>query len=149
MLSGHMLLGQMSPWQLESVWDVTRNLHLKFHQNWVRNSWDIAGIEFLWVGWGGVVCKVIFKSNPTQGGIIFLVAQAPLELPHVKNENNKKNKEKVSNSNKHAIYWCHMYPLDTCYLKLVSLYLLPDTCFSINVTWHLLPDNCYLIHLAW
>ena len=24
------------------------NLHLKFHQNRVSNSWDIANIEFVW-----------------------------------------------------------------------------------------------------
>ena len=36
----------MSLWQLESVLDVPRNLRLKFHQNRVGNSWDIADIEF-------------------------------------------------------------------------------------------------------
>ena len=64
-----MLPGQMSPWQLESVLDVPRSLHLKFHQNWFSNSLDIADIEFVWVvggGGGGVVCKVIFVSNPTK-----------------------------------------------------------------------------------
>ena len=43
--------------------DVPMNLHLKYHQNHVSNSWDIADIEFVWVG--GVVCTVIFMSNPT------------------------------------------------------------------------------------
>ena len=38
----------MSPWQLKSVLNVHMNLPLKFHQNRVSNSWDIAGIEFLW-----------------------------------------------------------------------------------------------------
>ena len=47
-----MLRGQMSPRQLESVLNVHRNLPLKFHQNRVSNSRDIADIEFLW--WGGV-----------------------------------------------------------------------------------------------
>ena len=37
----------MSPWQLESVLDVPRNLHLKFHQNRVSNSWGIANIVLL------------------------------------------------------------------------------------------------------
>ena len=46
-------------------WVVPMNLHLKFHQNRVSNSWDIANIEFVWVGGGGVVCKVIFVFNPT------------------------------------------------------------------------------------
>ena len=49
-----------------SVLDVPRNLRLKSHQYRVSNSRDIANIEFLWwlgVG-GGVVCKVIFVSNP-------------------------------------------------------------------------------------
>ena len=42
-----MLPGQMSLWQLESVLDVPRNLPVKFHQNRVSNSWDIANIEFV------------------------------------------------------------------------------------------------------
>ena len=52
MLSGQILPGQMSPWQLESVLDVPRNLPVKFHQNRVSNSWDIAGIEFAVLGGG-------------------------------------------------------------------------------------------------
>ena len=60
MSPGQMLPGQMSLWQLESVQDGPRNLPLKFGQNRVSNSWDIADIEFLW---GGVVCTVIFMSN--------------------------------------------------------------------------------------
>ena len=65
MSRGQMLRGQMSPWQLESVLNVHRNLPLKFHQNRVSNSWDIADIEFVWwwVGWGGV-CTVIILSKP-------------------------------------------------------------------------------------
>ena len=62
-----MLPGQMSLWQLESVPYIPRNLHLKFHQNQISYSWDIADIEFVWVllvSW--VVCKVIFGSNPTK-----------------------------------------------------------------------------------
>ena len=39
-----MLPAQMSPWQLESVLDVPRSLHINFHQNWVSNSWDITVI---------------------------------------------------------------------------------------------------------
>ena len=50
MSRGQKLPGQMLPLQLESVLDVHRNLPLKFHQNRVSNSWDIADIEFLWVG---------------------------------------------------------------------------------------------------
>ena len=42
MSRGQMLRGQMSPWQLESFLNVQRNLPLKFHQNWVSNSWDIS-----------------------------------------------------------------------------------------------------------
>ena len=61
-----MLPGQMSLCQSESVLDVPRNLPLKFYKNQVSNSLDIADIEFVWVGVvGGVVCKVIFTSNPT------------------------------------------------------------------------------------
>ena len=33
-----MLPGQMSPYQLESVLDVARNLHFNFHQHFVSNS---------------------------------------------------------------------------------------------------------------
>ena len=33
---------------LESIIYVARSLTLKFHQNWVSNSWDIAHIEFVW-----------------------------------------------------------------------------------------------------
>ena len=51
--------GHMSLWQLESVLDVTRNLPLKFYQNWVSNSSDIADIEFLWGG--GVGCAKSFS----------------------------------------------------------------------------------------
>ena len=39
----------------KSVQNGPRDLRLKFGQNWVSNSWDITDIEFLWVGWGGVV----------------------------------------------------------------------------------------------
>ena len=31
----------------------------------VSNSWDIPDIEFVWMGWDGGVCKVIFVYNPT------------------------------------------------------------------------------------
>ena len=40
-----MLPGQMSPWQFGSAQDVPRNLLLKFHQNWVSNSWYILDID--------------------------------------------------------------------------------------------------------
>ena len=46
MLPGQMLPGHMSLWQLASVQDGPRNLLLKSGQNQVRNSWDIADIEF-------------------------------------------------------------------------------------------------------
>ena len=39
---------------MESVLDVPRNLSLKFGQNQVSKSWDIADIEFFVVGGGGV-----------------------------------------------------------------------------------------------
>ena len=58
--------GQMSLWQLVSAKDGPRILPLKFGKNRVSNSWDIANIEFLVVGWWGlVVRRVIFVSNPT------------------------------------------------------------------------------------
>ena len=46
---GLMLPGQMSLWELESDKDVSKNLTLKFGQNRVSNSLDIADIEFVWV----------------------------------------------------------------------------------------------------
>ena len=43
------------------------NLRLKFHKNRASNNGDVADIEFVWVVLvGGVVCKVIFVSNPTK-----------------------------------------------------------------------------------
>ena len=54
MSSWQMLPGQMSLWQLKSVQDGPRDLTLKFCQNRVSNSWDIANIEFVWVVVGGV-----------------------------------------------------------------------------------------------
>ena len=73
MLRGQMLHGQMSPWQLESVLNVHKNLLLKFHQNRVSNSWDIADIEFVWVvvvvgggGGGGGVKSFSCKTQPVR-----------------------------------------------------------------------------------
>ena len=40
-----------------------RNLPLKFHQNWVSYSWDIADIEFVWGGWWGLQSHFIVKPN--------------------------------------------------------------------------------------
>ena len=60
MSQGQMLHGQMSPWRLESVLNVHRNLPLKFHQNRVNNSWDIADIEFLWWVVGGGCAKSFY-----------------------------------------------------------------------------------------
>ena len=48
-----MSLGQMSLWQLESVLGVPRSLTLKFGKNQIIDSWDIADIQFVWVGGGG------------------------------------------------------------------------------------------------
>ena len=61
MLPGQMLPGQISLWQLESIQYGPGNLPLKFGQNRVSNSWDIADIEFVWVG--GVQSN--FVSSPT------------------------------------------------------------------------------------
>ena len=61
MFPGQMLPGQMSLWKLVSVRDGPRNLPLKFGQNRVNSSWDIADIEFAWGGW--VVFTVVFVSN--------------------------------------------------------------------------------------
>ena len=62
-----MLPGQMLLRQLKSVQDSPMNLRLKFRQNWVSNSWDIADIEFLWwwVGGGGLgVLQSHFHVKP-------------------------------------------------------------------------------------
>ena len=53
----------MSPLQLKSFLDASRNIPLKFHKKQVSNRWDIADIEFVWVGGGGGVYKVILMSN--------------------------------------------------------------------------------------
>ena len=42
MLPGQMFSVQMSSWQLTSVKDGSRKLIMKFGQNQVSNSWDIA-----------------------------------------------------------------------------------------------------------
>ena len=60
MLPGQMLPGQMLSWQLESVHKGPRNLHLKFGQNRVSNSWDIVDIEFAVVV---VVVVVVDQSH--------------------------------------------------------------------------------------
>ena len=57
MSPGQMMPEQIPLWQMESVLDVS--------QNRVRNSWDIADIEFQWGGVVGRVCKVIFMPNQT------------------------------------------------------------------------------------
>ena len=53
MSTWQMLPGRMSPWQLGCVKDGPRNLRLKFGQNRVSKSRDIADIEFVVVGGGG------------------------------------------------------------------------------------------------
>ena len=57
-----MLLGQMSPLQIESVQDGPNNLSLKFGQNGASDSWDIADIEFLVVCGGGGVKSFYCKT---------------------------------------------------------------------------------------
>ena len=60
---------------MESVLDFPMNLHFKFHQNRVSNSWDIANIEFVWGG-GGVL---IYIAD-------YLVFQQKIELQSPKYE---------------------------------------------------------------
>ena len=81
---GQMLPGQMSLWQLESVLDVPRNLHLKFHQNWVSNSWDIADVEL----WTNVTWANVAWTNVTMESVL----DVPMSL-HLKFHQNR-----VSNS---------------------------------------------------
>ena len=85
---------------LVSVWDAPRSLHLKFYKNWVSNSGAIASIEFLWVDgvagwWVGVVCKVIFMSNPTKvildWGWVELWLSWGFDNIRTNNNNKKKN----------------------------------------------------------
>ena len=64
MLQGQMLRGNMSPWQLEFVLNVHRNLPSKFHQNRVSNSWDIADIEFVWGGGVGFAKSFYCQTQP-------------------------------------------------------------------------------------
>ena len=54
-----MLPGQMSPWQLESVLNVHRNLPLNFHQN--RVTTDI--LLTLSFSGGGVYSHFLVKTN--------------------------------------------------------------------------------------
>ena len=56
-----MLPWQILLWQLKSV---PINLFLKFRQNRVSNSWDIANIEFLWWGVRGQPNRGYKKPNP-------------------------------------------------------------------------------------
>ena len=50
--------------------DVPRNLHLMFHQNWVRNSWDIADMDkcrldkYHHDSWYCSRCSQMFKKRP-------------------------------------------------------------------------------------
>ena len=61
-----MLVGRMSQWQLTSVEDGSRNLHLKFGQNRVNKSWDILGwtnvartnVAWINVAWTNVTVTV-------------------------------------------------------------------------------------------
>ena len=58
-----MLPRQMSPRQLESVFDVPSNLPLKFGQNQVSNRKDIADIEFVWMGGSDKLLLATTKPN--------------------------------------------------------------------------------------
>ena len=42
----------------------TGTLPLKFHQNRVSNSWDIADIEFVWGGWVGCAQSFYCQTQP-------------------------------------------------------------------------------------
>ena len=67
----------MSLWQLEPVQDGPRNLPLKFGKNRVSNSWDIADIEFLWVGWGYLSCYWPDFDQTLKVGSWDIVEQVP------------------------------------------------------------------------
>ena len=70
MSSWQMLPGQMSQWQLKSVQDGPRDLTLKFCQNRVSNSWDIANIEFVsWWVVGGVQSNFHVKPKLRLGWV--------------------------------------------------------------------------------
>ena len=68
MLQGQILPVQMSLSQLKSVQDGSRNLPLKFGQNLVSNSWDIADITTFMggrvAGWVGCLKMEIGLSQP-------------------------------------------------------------------------------------
>ena len=48
--------------EYQAVLDVHRNLPLKFHQNRVSNSLDIADIEFLWCGSDATTTTVVIVA---------------------------------------------------------------------------------------
>ena len=60
-----MLRGQMSPLQLEFVLNAHRNLRLKFHQNQVSNSSDIADVEL----WANVTWTNVAWTNVTMESV--------------------------------------------------------------------------------
>ena len=62
---------------MEFVLDVPRNLPLKFGQNRVSNSRDIADIKFVW---GVAGCKVTFVSKPTKGYVRLRLSWVVVEL---------------------------------------------------------------------
>ena len=74
----------LDKWQLESFLDVPRNLPVKFHQNRVSNSWDIADVEL----WANVTWTNVAWTNVTMESVL----DVPMNL-HLKFHQNR-----VSNS---------------------------------------------------
>ena len=85
-----MLPGQKFLWQLKSVQDSPINLHLKFHQNRVSNSWDITDIEFLCCCWVDVELgfwQYFFYSHALQSPCLRMEIKSPrhcvgISFPH-------------------------------------------------------------------
>ena len=126
MSPGQMLPGQMSPWHLESVLNVHRNLHLKFYQNRVSNSWDIANIEFLWWWWG--VCKSF--SCLTQPKVMLGCVELSWGFDNLKREQERDNCFiwKKDNWEKKKNDWSR--------LDLNKIYLIGKDCIqNFNLFW--------------
>ena len=76
----------MSPRQMASVTDGPRNLHFKFGQNLVSDSWDIADIEFVMVLTGGQVGGCVGGLSENGNKAISASIEAGVELSWVEAE---------------------------------------------------------------
>ena len=111
MSPGQMLPWQMSPRQMESVLNVHRNLPLKFHQNRVSNSWDIADVEL----WANVTWTNVAWTNVTMESVLDVSMNLHLKF----------HQNRVSNSwDNPDMDKCHLSKccLDRCHCDCQSLF---------------------------